>query len=76
MTVKVVDTKYSTNKVAVSQYTSKVYRVLSTHNFADSSSLYKSMYVSSGDRKSFKFAVWRRAINWAVFSKRKVEFGF
>ena len=45
MTVKVVDTKYSTNKVAVSQYTSKVYRVLSTHNFADSSSLYKSMYV-------------------------------
>ena len=46
MTVKVVDTKYSTKKVAVSQYTSKVYRVLSTHNFADSSSLYKSMYVS------------------------------
>ena len=26
--LKVVDTKYSTNKVAVSQYTSKVYRVL------------------------------------------------
>ena len=43
--LKVVDTKYSTNKVAVSQYTSKVYRVLNTHNFADSSSLYKSMYV-------------------------------
>ena len=45
-TVKVVNTKCSTNKVAVSQYTRKVYRVLSTHNFADSSSLYKSMYVS------------------------------